>query len=134
KQLLLPPFTPDEIKKVEPKARATCNDLIDNFIKDGRCDAAQQYTRHIPVRIIAQMLDVPEKDGDLFIQWIHEILELGITDNDALMKAYVEMSRYFAGFVAERMKKPGDDLISRIIMAGKDGNPMSPEHVLGMLR
>ena len=134
KQLLLPPFTPDEIKKVEPKARATCNDLIDKFIKEGHCDAAQQYTRHIPVRIIAQMLDVPEKDGDLFIQWIHEILELGITDNDALMKAYVEMSRYFAGFVAERMKKPGDDLISRIIMARKDGNPMSPEHVLGMLR
>jgi cytochrome P450 len=134
KQLLLPPFTPDEIKKVEPKARAICNGLIDKFIKDGRCDAAQQYTRHIPVRIIAQMLGVPEKDGDLFIQWIHEILELGITDQVVLMKAYGEMSRYFAGFVAERTAKPGNDLISRIIMARKDGNPMSSDHVLGMLR
>ena len=26
---LLPPFTPDAIKKLEPRARAACNDLID---------------------------------------------------------------------------------------------------------
>jgi cytochrome P450 len=134
KQLLLPPFTPDQIKKLEPKARSICSELISKFIKDGRCDAAQQYTRHIPVRVIAHMLDVPEKDGHLFIRWIHEILELGVTDQDTLMKAVGEMTQYFSEFIAERTKKPGDDLISRIIMARKDGHPMAPNHVLGMLR
>jgi hypothetical protein len=71
--------------KLEPKARAICNELIDKFIADGHCDAAQQYTRHIPVKVIAHMLGVPETDSDLFIRWIHEILELGITDNAVLM-------------------------------------------------
>jgi cytochrome P450 len=134
KQLLLPPFTPDEIKKVEPKARATCNELIDKFIKAGRCDAAQQYTRHIPVRIIAQMLGVPESDGDLFIHWIHQVLEVGITDRAALMKAYGEMNRYFTGFVTARATDLGDDLISRLIMARKDGKPLPPDSVVGTLR
>lgn len=134
KRLLLPPFTPGEMKKLEPRTRAVCNELIDKFIKDSHCDAAQQYTRHIPVRVIAHLLGVPEADGNLFIRWIHEILELGITDDVTLMRALQEMTQYFAEFVAERTKRPGDELISRIIMARNDGKPLPPEHVLGMLR
>ena len=72
KQLLLPPFTPDAMKKLEPRVRAICNELIDEFIADGKCDAAARYTKHIPVRAIAHMLGIPEKDGELFIKWIHE--------------------------------------------------------------
>src|SRR3954467_6741901 len=40
KQLLLPPFTPDAMKKLEPKVRAICNELIDEFIDDKGCDVA----------------------------------------------------------------------------------------------
>src|SRR5436853_6193147 len=50
KQLLLPPFTPDAMKKLEPRVRAICNELIDAFIADCQCDAAACYTKHIPVR------------------------------------------------------------------------------------
>ena len=85
KQLLLPLFTAEAMTGLESKARAICNELIDKFITDGRCDAAQQYTRHIPVRVIAHMLGVSETDSDQFIKWIHEILELGITDEMVLI-------------------------------------------------
>ena len=71
------------MKKLEPRVRAICNELIDEFIADGKCDAAARYTKHIPVRAIAHMLGIPEKDGDLFIKWIHEILELGIKDDSS---------------------------------------------------
>ena len=64
KQLLLPPFTAEAMTKLEPKTRAICNELIDKFIADGHCDAAQQYTRHIPVKVITHMLGVPGTDSD----------------------------------------------------------------------
>jgi cytochrome P450 len=135
KQLLLPPFTPDAMKKLEPRVRAICNELIDEFIADGKCDAAARYTKHIPVRAIAHMLGIPEKDGDLFIKWIHGILELGIRDNDALMNAVHEMTGYFAGQIELRKTRPTDDLISTLMNArGKDGQPLSDVHVLGSLR
>jgi cytochrome P450 len=135
KQLLLPPFTPDAMKKLEPRVRIICNELIDEFIADGQCDAAARYTKHVPVRAIAHMLGIPEKDGDLFIGWIHSILELGIKDDDVLMKAVHEMTAYFAGHLAQRKAKPADDLISTLMQAkDKDGRPLSDEHVLGMLR
>ena len=123
-QLLLPPFTPDAMKKLEPRVRAICNELIDEFIADGKCDAAARYTKHIPVRAIAHMLGIPEKDGELFIKWIHGILELGIKDDNALMSAVQEMDAYFADHIEHRKKHPSDDLISTLMNArDKDGQP-----------
>jgi cytochrome P450 len=135
KQLLLPPFTPDAMKKLEPRVRAICNELIDEFIAEGKCDAAARYTRHIPVRAIAHMLGIPDKDGDLFIKWIHEILELGIKDNDVLMGAVRDMNEYVFDQIEHRKKHPTDDLISTLMNArDKDGQPLSDAHVLGSLR
>ncbi len=135
KQLLLPPFTPDAMTKLEPRVRAICNELIDEFIADGQCDAAARYTKYIPVRTIAHMLGIPEQDSDRFITWIHMILELGIKSESVLMQAVQEMSAYFAGHIEARKAKPTDDLISTLMNArDKDGQPLDDSHVLGSLR
>src|SRR5450631_342669 len=135
KQLLLPPFTPDAMKKLEPRVRAICNELIDEFIADEKCDAAARYTKHIPVRAIAHMLGIPEKDGDFFIKWIHEILELGIKDDSMMKRAFHEMTAYFAGHIEHRKTHPSSDLISTLMHAkDKSGQPLSDGHVLGSLQ
>jgi cytochrome P450 len=135
KQLLLPPFTPDAMKKLEPRVRAICNELIDEFVAEGKCDAAARYTKHVPVRTIAHMLGIPQRDSDLFIKWIHEILELGIKDDDALMRAVHEMSEYFTGHIESRKQHLTDDLISTLMKAtDRNGEPLSDAHVVGSLR
>ncbi|TYL93116.1 cytochrome P450 [Bradyrhizobium rifense] len=135
KQLLLPPFTPDAMKKLEPRMRAICNELIDGFIADGKVDAAAQYGKYIPVQAIAHMLGIPESDSDLFINWIHMILELGIKDENKLLQAVQEMSAYFRTHIEERRSKPTKDLISYLMNAkDKEGQPLEESHVLGSLR
>jgi cytochrome P450 len=134
KLLLLPHFTLAAVEKLESKTRKVCNELIERFIADKRCDAAAQYSRHIPVRVIALMLGIPEKDSDYFIKWIREILEIGITDNTTLMIAVRDMSQYFADQIELRKKHPTDDLITTLMQARHDGKPLSAEHVIGTLR
>ncbi|HXN67443.1 MAG TPA: cytochrome P450 [Bradyrhizobium sp.] len=135
KQLLLPPFTPDAMKKLEPRVRAICNELIDEFINDAKCDAAARYTKYIPVRAIAHMLGIPEHDGDLFVNWIHQILELGIKNESILMQAVQEMSAYFVGQIEARKLRPTDDLISTLMNAkDRNGQPLEDSHVIGSLR
>ena len=134
KRVLLPFFSMKEMNKLEPKAHIVCNDLIDSFITDGHCDAAQQYTRHIPVRVIAHMLGVDENDGDLFIRWIHEILELGVRDYDAFLRGMTGMTTYFQAEIEKRRDDPRDDLISVMMRADCEGEPWTPERVLGALR
>jgi cytochrome P450 len=134
RMVLLPPFTPDAMKRIEPRARAIANELIDRFVERGSCDAAVEYAQEIPVRVIAHMLGLPEGDGDLYRKWIHEILEVGITDVSAAVKAAGEMTHYFMGPVQERAEKPGDDLISYLVHTTFNGERMTPENVLGSLR
>lgn len=133
KQILLPPFTPEEMQKLEPKARAICNDLIDQFIKDGRCDAAQQYARHIPTLVIAHMLGVPASDGPKFIRWIHEILEIGIYDDATMLRARDEMQAYIAAQIMARKAHPTDDLITRVMQSQVMGQPIPDQLAVGMI-
>jgi len=135
RMVLLPPFTPQAIEKLTPKARTICKELIDAFIAKGRCDGAVDYAQHIPVKVIAHMLGVPEADGDRFRAWISATLQEGITDDDVLMRGLVEMTDYFREHVLERRKRPGDDLISYLVQQKyPDGAPFSDNHVLGSLR
>lgn len=134
KNVLLPAFTPDAIKAHEPRARALCNKLIDRVADKGRCDAAVDYAQEIPPRIIAHMLGLPEEEGDLFRKWIHEILEVGITNPTVLMSAITESSHYFAAEVAKRRAAPTDDLISYLAAAKIDGQPLADDHLLGSIR
>jgi cytochrome P450 len=134
KTLLLPAFTPDAIKRHEPRARDICGRLIDRFAAKGGCDAAVDYAQEIPVRLIAHMLGLPEGEGDRFRRWIHEILEAGITEPAILMRAIGETTKYFQAEVEKRRAAPGDDLISYLIDAKIDGAPLGEDHLLGTLR
>ena len=134
RMVLLPPFTPDAMKKLEPRARTLCNELIDKFIARGTADAAVEYAQEIPVRLIAHMLGLPESDGDLYRKWIKMILEDGITDISVVIQAAGEMQHYFTQHVHERLEKPGDDLISYLNGVEFKGEKLTPENVIGSLR
>lgn len=134
RMVLLPPFTPDAMKKLEPRARALANELIDKFVKRGTADAAVEYAQEIPVRLIAHLLGLPEADGHLYRKWIKMVLEEGITDVSIAVKAAGEMQHYFMGYVQQRMEKPGDDLISYLNSVEFKGEKLTPENVIGSLR
>ncbi|KAB2912252.1 MAG: cytochrome P450 [Hyphomicrobiaceae bacterium] len=134
RMVLLPPFTPDAIKKLEPRARALANELIDKFAGRGSADAAVEYSQEIPARLIAHMLGLPEADGDLYRRWIKMVLVDGITDVSVALQAAGEMHQYFMGYAQQRMEKPGDDLISYLVNIKSNGQPLSTENVIGTLR
>jgi len=108
--------------------------LIDRFIGEGRCDAATAYAQHIPTRVIARMLGVPEDDGDLFRHWIKMALEVGIYDPHKAMEAIKEMSVYFKDQMARRGTQRSDDLISHVMDLQHDGKPVVEEKRIGALR
>jgi cytochrome P450 len=134
KQVLLPAFTPEAINRHEPRTRDICRELVGRIAGNRSCDAAVAYAQEIPVRVIAHMLGVPEQDGDLFRRWIKEILEIGITDYDVLMRAQSEMYAYFAEKIAARRARPFDDLIGYLVKVRIDDRPLADEHVNGTLR
>lgn len=134
RKLLLPAFSPQAIARLEPRARALCRELLDAIGTAKTCDAAVDYAQHIPVRLIAHMLGVREEDGDLFRKWIHLVLEVGTSDESVILPALQEMSAYFFAEIKRRGAQRGDDLISFLLDARIDGQPLSDPHLVGTLR
>ena len=134
KQVLLPAFTPDEITRHEARTREICRELLARIGDRKRCDGAVEYAQEIPVRVIAHMLGVPEQDGNLFRKWIKEILEIGITDFDVLMRAQREMIAYFAEKIAARRADPGSDLNGYLVNVRVEDRPLTDDHINGTLR
>ena len=134
RKLLLPAFAPQVIARLEPRTRALCRELLDAIGDAKTCDGAVDYAQHIPVRLIAHMLGVPEKDGDLFRRWIHLLLEVGISDETVILPTLKEMSVYFATEIKRRGATRGDDLISFLLDAKLDGAPLPEAHMIGTLR
>jgi cytochrome P450 len=135
RMVLIPPFTPQAVAKLEPQTKTVCNELIDRILSQESCDAAVDYAQHIPVRIIAHMLGIPAEHGDQFRAWITMALQEGVTNQAALKQAEQEISDYFAQQIAQRRELPGDDLVSFLIKARHpSGEPFSDRQVLGALR
>lgn len=135
RMVLIPPFTPQAVARLESQTRGVCNELIDDFIGNGVCDGAVDYAQHIPVRIIAHMLGIPATDGDRFRSWITMVLQDGITNQTVLQQAEREIAAYFAEQIKLRRDRLGDDLVSFLISARQpNGEPFSDHEVLGALR
>jgi cytochrome P450 len=132
--VLLPMFTPEAIKRHEPRTRAICRELITRLSGRTNCDGAIDYAQEIPVRVIATMLGISEEAGDQFRTWIHDLLEVGVTDQAVLVRAFAEIGAFFAEEIARRRTAPANDLISYLLAARIDGQLLSDEHIIGTLR
>jgi hypothetical protein len=138
RQILLPMFAPKAIDRLIPRTREICSELLDAIGDRTTCDAAIDYAQHIPLRVIAMMLGVPEKDGELFRHWIHVFLEETIADEasgaERLVTVAREMDDYFRPFAEARRREPRDDLISHLVHAEMNGKPLTDNHFYGTLR
>jgi cytochrome P450 len=134
RKILLPAFTPAAIQKLEPRTRAICRELLEPLSNGGGCDGAVDYAQEIPVRVIAHMLGISERAGDQFRKSVHEFFELGVTDAAILERVVAEVSAFFNQEIAARRASPGDDLISYLLEARIDGQPLDQADIAGTLR
>jgi cytochrome P450 len=134
RMVLLPAFTPKEVKRHEPFARAICKGLIDRFIEGRGCDGAVEYAQEIPTRVMARMLGVPEDHGPLFRKWVRESLEIGQTDIETYKRVSQDVDDYMMAEVRKRRASETDDLISYLTKAKLDGELMSDRDIVSMLR
>lgn len=134
--ILLKFFSPKAIDSWESVARETCRHLVGQVrdrLEAGETviDAAQEYSRHIPVMVMADMLGLPREDGDHFRRFIHNIMEEGSGGEEIPYEETVD--HYLDVKIAERRADLGDDLISYLCQADIEGTALLDEHVRGTI-
>ncbi|MBO6700962.1 MAG: cytochrome P450 [Pseudomonadales bacterium] len=132
-------FSPKALKALEPYIESLSNELIDNFIDDGKCEFLSDFGVPLPLRVIVSQLGAPEEDLPLFRKWTDAFIGnlSQQLDRDGLLQAakdMVEFQHYFVERMEERRAEPQDDILSKVVNASFDGEkPLDNAECLSML-
>jgi cytochrome P450 len=113
--------------------RHVVDDLIDSFIPSRRADLVQQLTFAFPVRVIARILGLPERDIGRFQRWAGDLITI-FADWNRGIAALGEFHDYFLPIVAERRAEPRDDLVSALVTSDVEGQGLDDGEVFSFIR
>ena len=129
RRMLLPIFSPQNIAKLEPSTREYCRHLVDRMQGREVVDGAVDYAQHIPVRVIANMLGLPESDAERFRGFVHDILEGVAHPLEERFPTIQAFFNYLLPQIEDRVENPRDDLITFLLQSEIDGQRLDPFHV-----
>ena len=121
RHFLQPHFAPGKMDELVPTIRAQCRRLIDGFIANGACDAAEEFATPFPPLVFLTWFGLPTADLPLMARWEQQIAagaSAFSTDLRASAKAATdEALSYLRALIAERKRRPAEssDLLSRLL-------------------
>jgi hypothetical protein len=137
RHLASPWFKPRTIRRMEERVDRVCRELLDALEKGGEeseCDFVAAVAAPAPLRMIAEMLGVPEADEPVLLRLTNELFgasdpEFQRSGSDAqqtFMAMAAEIFGYFASLFEERRREPREDLLSVMAHQGRiRGEPVS---------
>lgn len=131
RRLLLPWFSHTKVDEYEPMTRELCRELIAGFVDRGAADAAAEYAQQIPARVIARVLGVPMDLADTFTGWVRDVLEFA-HDEVRVARGRDGIIGFLLQQLADRRTDPQNDLISSLLGAEVDGEPVPDFQIVGM--
>jgi cytochrome P450 len=129
-------FTPRAIADLEPKVRAIAAEVLDRARDRGEIDIVAEFSTHLPMMVIAEMLGLPPETRADLRRTSDRILdrseadELGNTTDDSQL-AMIEMMTLLTEIVDDTSKHLGDDIASILLSArvtDDDGNEVALTH------
>ena len=136
RKLLDPIFAPKRMNLIEPDIAQLVNELIDRFIDEGSCEFTTALAEPLPSSVFLRLLGLPVSDLQMFLGMKDGILRPAGTDLDEIRAAQqvnaAEIERFFGETLAERRKKPQDDLLSMFAAAEVGGDRLTDDEILGI--
>jgi cytochrome P450 len=117
-------FTPQAMESWRPFVRTAVAELLDEVAPQGRMDVLEALAAPLPVRVITQMMGVPEEDREHLRHLADRLLYINRGEPNRmklLMEGIEGMIEYVAPNVDERAATPSDDFISVLAAAEKEG-------------
>ncbi len=135
RKLLNKGFSPAAIEGLRPQVEAMVDQMLKPLKHGSEVELLREFANPMPVRIISEMLGVPQIMHDRFVNWSRAVaLFRGSPDRTveqarAAQDALVELTDFFRKIVAERRRNKGNDLISLLIDIEEEGEVMTEEEL-----
>jgi len=126
-------FTPKQVREIEPLIRDFVIERVERLREMGEGDVIVELFKPLPSLVVAHSLGVPQEDRGQFDRWSDAIVAANASgDILTAPDAVGELFAYFTTLIEKRRKDPTDDMISTLVHAELDGEPVSMAKLLGI--
>ncbi|QFT62276.1 cytochrome P450 [Roseivivax sp. THAF30] len=132
--LVLRAFTSRRIKALGPEIAELAHRLLEDT-PDGPFDLLPVFAERLPVIVIARLLGVPEETAPDLLRWSHAMVGMyqagrSRADEEAANAAARDFAAFLRSVIAERRKRPGNDLLSELIAAEENGEKLDEKELI----
>lgn len=130
-------FTPRMIEKFEDDVETAVERIVDDVAERGECDFVTDIAARLPLKVICDMMGVPERDHRFVFDRSNVIL--GVADPEyvppesgpieALLTAGAELAELMRDLAEFRRGTPTDDVTSALVNAEIDGESLSTDEL-----
>ena len=126
-------FTVRQVRQIEGYVDAAAREIINTIGPKGEVDFVTECSSRLPLKVICDMMGVPESQYDFVFNASNTILGLGdpeyTQDPDnpmpQLMSAALGLTQLATELAEARLKEPTDDLMSALVNAEVDGERLA---------
>ena len=136
RRLVTQAFTPRRIEAMRPFVEQVVEELLDRIAPLGRTDFVDDFALRLPLRVVGQLLGIPDEDHEVILSGTQVIRTVGTggrspqEDRAGIAAAQERLHAYFTDLVAAKRRDPGDDLISDLISARDAGGRLSEAELI----
>jgi cytochrome P450 len=141
RRLVQPGFTPKVVATYESAFRRLVQSVLDQVLPLGEFDFVVEIARELPIRMLCRLLGIPERDAGQMVAWGDQmisnadpeytpvIIDKVDTEEYRLLPfrspTALEVFRYAEEIALERRRSPQDDIITKLLTAEPDGEPLT---------
>jgi cytochrome P450 len=126
-----------QMRKVEDRVRAVAAELIENIAPHGHCDFSADYANVFPIKVFMALADLPMEDVPLLTGFAKQMTRPeGNTPEEQAATLESGNKGFFAyvdPIIRARRGSERDDLITIMVNAEINGEPITHEKALGLV-
>lgn len=137
RKMVMPFFTNKAIALKQDMIKGVVRECFNSFAADGHVDLVPAVSDAVPPAVLAHYLGLDPDRADDMRRLMMEYLSSARISLEEKMASAKRFEAFVQREIDERIDKPGDDTLSRIIgvaLTDENGGPLEPAAILGMIR
>jgi cytochrome P450 len=126
-------FTPKTVSTLHPLVRTLARDLCGRARRTGTIEFVTDISAPFNAATLGAMFGVPEEEFIRLRHWLDDFFKRERAEPGTEPRQVVamrELRRYLTGLADERMGRPGDDLMTAMLLAEEGGRRLSLDQVV----
>ncbi|GAA1957512.1 cytochrome P450 [Amycolatopsis minnesotensis] len=135
RRLVAPWFTPKALRERRTRIETVVEEHLD--AAGTRFDLVADFAARVPIAVICDLFDLSDREHRRFAHWGATLAGTldGIRtpgERRAVHAVTADMTGFFTALLARRRREPGDDLVSGLLAAEIDGEPVRERDLVAL--